>query len=277
MDITYSVLPKFFQHYDVPRLASMVREVNLDTINLMVRDGYWVNEHNIGTELPAFVKAMRSEAIDVSFATTTYSADQLVADPSPLGIMADNGIAQFRLSHLWVSDGDARASLEAAKASLGSLERLCEKHAIQAVYQVHHGTLIASAFAAWALVKNLHPRYIGVELDPGNQAHEGYESWDKSVSLLGDHMVAMGVKDVAWLRQPVSGDEHSKGWHTEWVPLADGITDWYELMRALHARDWSGLFAFMPFYHENEPEKLTRLLKEDVRYLRQVQADIESE
>ncbi len=277
MDITYSVLPKFYQQYDVPQLASMVREVNLDTINLMVRDGYWVNEHNISTELPAFVKAMRSEAIDVNFATTDYSAEQLVADPAPLGIMADAGITRFRISHIWVSNGDARASLEAAKTSLGSLERLCEKYGIQAVYQVHHGTLIASAFAAWALVKNLHPRYIGVELDPGNQAHEGYESWDKSVSLLGDHLVAMGVKDVAWVRQPVSGDEHSKGWQTEWVPLADGITDWYDLMRALHMRDWSGLFAFMPFYHENEPDKLTKLLKKDVGYMRQVQSDIESE
>lgn len=277
MDIIYSVLPKFYQNFDVPQLASMIREVNLDTINLMIRDGYWVNEHNIATQLPAFVKAMRSEQIDVTFATTGYSAEHLISDPTPLAIMAENGIKQFRLSHLWVNNGDTRASLDAAKVNLAGLERLCEKYGIQAVYQVHHGTLIASAFAAWSLVKNLHPHYIGVELDPGNQAHEGYESWDKSVSLLGDHLVAMGVKDVAWVRQPITNDEHSKGWHIEWVPLSEGITDWYEMMRALHAREWSGLFAFMPFYHENEPDKLTKLLKDDVSYLRQVQADIEAE
>ena len=277
MKAAYSVFPKFLRHLDTHQLAELVHEVGLDTVNVVIRDGYRVNESSLESELASYITDLKSEGISPYFATTGYTADYLISDPTPLAIMADNGITQFRLGYFWMKQGDARKSLTDAQTDISALAKLCEQYKIQAVYQVHHGTLISSAFAAYGLVKDTNPAYIGVELDPGNQAHEGYEAWDKSVSLLADYVVAVGIKDVAWIKQRKLDDRPTTDWRNQWVGLKEGVTDWYELLRALNRQNFNGTFAFMPFYHEDDFTKLVEQLKTDVEYLRNAQYEVESE
>ena len=277
MKATYSVFPKFLRHLDTHQLAELVHQVGLDTVNVVIRDGYRVDETSIGNELANYITDLKNEGLAPYFATTGYTADYLAADPTPLAIMADNGITQFRLGYFWMKQGDARQSLTEARAGIAALSELCERNNIKAVYQVHHGTLISSAFAAYGLVKDTNPAYIGVELDPGNQAHEGYEAWDKSVSLLADYVVAVGIKDVAWVKQRKLEDRPTTEWRNQLVGLKEGVTDWYELLRALNRQNFAGTFAFMPFYHEDDPAKLVEQLKLDVDYLRIAQREVESE
>jgi sugar phosphate isomerase/epimerase len=71
--------------------------------------------------------------------------------------------------------------------------------------------------------------------------------------------------------------EDDKGWQRNWAPLADGVTNWKTLMRALHAANFSGTFVFMAFYHENNEAERTRVLKEEVAYLRHIITAVKSE
>lgn len=276
MKIVLSIFPKFYRHLDVSSLASLVRNVGLDTTNLVIRDGYWVTESRLAEELPDFVRIMREEGLDIRFATTGYSPQALLTDPSPLALFAEHGIKEFRIAYFQTED-DPRAALDAAHSALVALAKLCEKYGVRAVYQVHHGTLIPSVSAAWHIVQDLSAKYIGIELDPGNQSFEGFECWDRSAKLLGNHLVAVGVKDTALVQDMSRLDEPSKGWQRNWAPIYEGVTNWHDLVRALKAVDFIGTMVFMPFYDESNPDAMTAKLKREVAYLRAILAQVESE
>lgn len=276
MSTSFSVFPKFFQHLDAGQLASLIREMGLDTTNLIVRDGYWTSESNLAAELPEFMRTMAREGLDVRFATTGFEADSLIADPSPLAILADNGIREFRMGYFRPGN-NPREALERARASMERLAALCEKYGIRAVYQIHHVTLIPSPSAVWHLVKGLSPKFIGVEIDPGNQSFEGFENWDRSAMLLGEYITAVGVKDTVLAQDPSKTAEPAKGWHREFAPIYEGVTNWYDVIGALSKVSFKGTFVFMPFYDENDPAAMAAKLKREVAYLREVVAVVEEE
>jgi sugar phosphate isomerase/epimerase len=274
LDITYSIFPKFFAGLDVKGLAALVREVGLDTVNLTIRKGYWVTQENLAEEAPAFVKAMADEGIKVSFATAGYMPEEM-ADGESLRILADSGITDFRMGYFKKAGrlGMRQAQIEARRAMEGVAE-VCAKAKIRAVYQVHHGTDIINAMSAYQMVKDLPPQHVGIMLDPGNQAHEGWEKWPKAASLLGDYLAAWGIKDTAIGRDESKVDEASKGWHQYWVPCDQGRTNWYEVGKACQQVNFRGTFVFMPFYSEKDKQEMRRLLKPEVAYVRQVMENV---
>jgi sugar phosphate isomerase/epimerase len=270
--ITYSLFPKFYSSLDVRALAALVRGCGLDAVNAVVREGYWVEPASLAEDLPAFTEAMRAEGVGVPFATTGLSADDIIRDDTPLRVMADAGIRDFRTGYFREEGGDPRASLASAREKLTQLAPLCEKAGVRAVYQLHHGTLVPGPSAAWPLVEGLPPEAIGVELDPGNQALEGLENWGRSCRLLGEYVAALAVKDVRTSRDESRAEEPGKGWRKSWVPVYEGETNWHDVTRALAAIQFEGTFVFMPFYDQNDPDAMTRKLKREVAYLRKVVA-----
>jgi sugar phosphate isomerase/epimerase len=106
-------------------------------------------------------------------------------------------------------------------------------------------------------------------LDAGNQAIEGSEDWLKSARLFGSHLVAFGVKDLAYTRDPAQATADTKGWRTEFRPITEGITNWRQVVAALRDIDFNGTLVFMPFYREGATTAtLTPLLQREVSYLR---------
>ena len=91
MQVTWSIFPKYQQHLDARGLADLIRETGLDTTNLVVRDGYWVRPAHLAADTDKFVRAMADQGVEIRFATTSYTADQLAADPTPLKVFADHG------------------------------------------------------------------------------------------------------------------------------------------------------------------------------------------
>src|SRR5215218_9557717 len=101
MQVTWSVFPKFHKHLDPPGLAAFVRDIGVDTTNMIVREGYWVTPGpNLAAETMKFVDAMKREGIDIHYATTGFTLAELIKDPTPLQVFHDNGIRAFRLGHV---------------------------------------------------------------------------------------------------------------------------------------------------------------------------------
>jgi sugar phosphate isomerase/epimerase len=269
MKIIWSIFPKFYKHLGLQELAALVRDVGLDTTNLVVRDGYWATLNDLAVQTRTFVQTMQKEGLKVHFATAGFSPEQLREDDTPLAVLADNGIADFRMSY-FKADEDVAGSFDRARADLEVLAGICEKRGVRVVYQVHHGTLITNSVAAWVLVRDLPSEWVGVMLDPGNQAREGYENWQRAARLLGDHLAAFGIKDANFVRDESKASEPRQGWYQESVPAYEGITDWHQLRDGLNAVDFDGTFVFMPFYDKDDPETMTAKLKKEVGYLREI-------
>jgi len=277
MNVRWSLFPKSFPHLDPHELAGLVREVGLDTTNLVIREGYWVSPENLAADLPRFMRAMRAEGLDIRFATAGFTVGEIVRDDFPLALLADEGIAEFRMGY-FSDDGksDPREARDRARVSMDLLVTRCERRGIRAVYQVHHNTLIPGPSAAYALVQGLPSRYVGVELDAGNQSHEGFENWGVAAGLLREYLVALGVKDSCLVRDPARASEPGKGWRRSWCPLDEGVTNWHDVARAFDAVGFDGTFVFMPFYDADDPAAITPKLKREVAYLRRVVAEVVS-
>ncbi len=274
MQICWSLFPKFFSHLSLPALAELVREVGLDTTNLVVRDGFHVTPEYLVEELPLFLRVMRREGLEIRFATTDFSADDLLAKPETLSQLAEGGLLEFRMGHFSDRDDDVRAALRVAREKLERLVPLCERAGIRAVTQLHNNTLIASPGMAYHLFEGLPTKWMGLELDPGNQSYDGLEAWGRSARLLGDSLVALGVKDTALIRNMGRAESRDKGWSRYWTPIDNGVTDWHEVVRALHGIGFDGTFVFMPFYAPDEPNEMRRLLREEVNYLRRIVEEV---
>jgi sugar phosphate isomerase/epimerase len=272
--MTLSLFPKFLAHLSVPQLARVVRDVGLDTTNLVVRDGFWVSRSNFARDLSTFARAARGEGLDVRFATAGFRADEIIADPSLVARLAEHGIRDFRMDYFRCTRDDPRRDLDEARRKLAHVAAICQRHDIRAVYQVHHRMLIASAWSAWHLVRDLPAGAVGVELDPGNQSHEGFEAWDKSVRLLGDHFVAAGIKDTRVWRDDAHANNPDKGWRRAWCPIDEGVTNWREFLAACHAARFDGTFVFMPFYDPEDPHAQLAKLKREVAYFKKILGEV---
>ena len=273
MKAVFSIFPKFYKHLNPQELAALVNDVGLDTTHVVVRNGYWVTPDGLADEMPGFVKALRSEGLDIKYVTSDFLSDELIDDPTPLSVMADCGLSHFRLSHFRSKDPNVHNALAEARSQLERLLPLCEKHNLKCMYQVHHGTLVPSASAAFHLVHDLPTEWIGIELDPGNQLRDGYERWDFAAPLLGSHFAALGVKDVS-LIQGRNTEGPDKGWKHEWATLYEGINDWHACLRALAGIRFDGYFEFMPFYDTDRPGVMTRKLQKEVSWLRSIYDDV---
>jgi len=267
MQVTWSVFPKFHKHLDPRGLAAFVRDVGLDTTNLVVREGYWVDPKNLAGGTATFVDAMKREGIEIQYATTSYTPAQLINDPTPLQVFHDNGIRAFRIGHV-ESSADVRGALKRTRGEFEQLAKLCEKHGVRAIYQLHHKTLLPSPSSIFPLLDGLPSNALAMELDPGNQSFEGYEDYARSARLLGDYLAWCSCKDSVIRQDPKGVDRADKGWKRDWAPAYEGVIRWDELFAALASIGFHGVIKLMPFYDAKEPAEQQKKLKKEVAYLK---------
>src|SRR5688572_9525345 len=129
-----SIFPKFLAHLSVGQLAATVRDVGLDTTNLVVRDGFWVSRSNFAKDLPEFMCAARKEGLNVRFATAGFGADEVIEDPSLVARLAEHGIREFRTDYFRYTAGeDPRRAFDDARRTMARVASVCERHHTRAV------------------------------------------------------------------------------------------------------------------------------------------------
>ena len=231
MQTTFSIFPKFYKHLSLPQLAVLVREAGLDTTNLVIREGYWATLADLPVSAPSFAKAMAAEGLTVSFSTAGFEFGDIIADDTPLRVLADCGIRDFRPAYFradWSDPTDTvRAARRTARATMEKVAEACLRTGTRCVYQLHHRTLFPSPSSIWPIIRDLPAEAVGVMLDPGNQAFEGFEDWQRSCELLGEYVAAAGIKDVVVERDGTHRDAGDKGWRRRMAPCYEGITNWH--------------------------------------------------
>lgn len=247
-----SLFPKFFRELKPADLAILLRDSGIDTVNAVIREGFWVDPALVRTELPAFVGAMAQEGVEVTHASADFDASYLMENLWLLDSFFRAKLKTFRLGY-FKGEGWPRMALDRARGQLEALQPHLKQRGLRALLQPHHGTLISNPTAAYYLMRGLDSQALGVKLDPGNGAVEGYEDPNHAVPLLGDFLGAVGVKNLRW-----------EGKQRHWCPLDQGVVDWAVQFQVLRQAHFDGLFVFMPFYHEAGHEALKAGLKRDV-------------
>lgn len=135
---------------------------------------------------------------------------------------------------------------------------------VQALVELHHGTITASASAAFRLLDGLDPEAVGVIHDLGNLLFEGQENPRWAFDLLGPYLAHVHVKNGVW--RPTGTDEAGvTHWEHGWATLRGGIADVADYVDALKEHGYDGWITCEDFSTEL-PQ--TERLADDLAYLR---------
>ena len=247
------VFSKPFGAIGATELADNLAGLGADGADLVVRDGQVVtpdDPRGIGAVARALERnGLRLEVVTTDLLDADATAERIVA------ACAEAGVSVMRTGFYRYDPARGYGPcLESARRGLANLARLTAEHGVRLAVQLHHRTIHPSAAHARALVGDLDVAFYA---DPGNQAHEGSEDWRLSLDIMGDRLACMGVKNAAWRRG-------SDGWECGWVPLADGVVNWPEIIAGLHQRGYSGPLSLHLFYPTPD---LLAALREDLAEL----------
>ena len=130
----------------------------------------------------------------------------------------------------------------AAREFLEGVEDLARSHGVKALIEIHHRTICPSASLAYRLVSAFDPDLVGVILDPGNMAQEGFENYHIGAELLGPYLAHVHIKNSAFER-PAGGGV----WEPRWAPLEDGVVDFGLVFEALEHVGYGGWLVMEDF------------------------------
>lgn len=271
--MTCALFPKCFQDLSAEELMETCAAAGIDTPTVMVRDGYWVTEADAETSLPAFLRTAEAYGMQPDYAQTGLYMARLEADNRLLRTLAANGIRQVRMGMIDKEVvPDYRELDDWFRRAAARAEQAGRANGIRCVIQIHGNLYPHNATAAWRLVKDLDPRYIGIKLDPGNNlTFEGYERFDYQIRLLREYITALGVKDTSVERRP-GCTTGGKGWVRRFVPINEGMADYDLILRELLRVGFDGPMILMPFYEADSREELLRLIGGEAAYLRAAEA-----
>lgn len=262
------LFPKFFQHLSAEELMEKCCEYNIDGPNALIRDGYWLSEENLLTNIGGFVKTAESFGMEVKYADTDIPMDRIDEKLDLIKAMKDNGVEKFRLAYLYkhTFDGRIREIEDYVRASMAHVAEVAEQVGIQAIVQIHGLAYPHNASTAYHCIKGLDPKHIGIKLDPGNNySIEGYELLTYQVPLLGEYIAALGEKDAMLVK---GEDQHDgkKGWYRPFAPAFEGCSDYNTVFTELKKIDFKGPGIFMPMYHENDFARMDQDFKKEIKY-----------
>ncbi|WP_276356288.1 sugar phosphate isomerase/epimerase family protein [Cohnella caldifontis] len=138
------------------------------------------------------------------------------------------------------------------KTYLKRAEELCGSYGVKGIIEIHHGTIAASASAAYRLVEDRDPDRIGVLFDPGNMVYEGYENHRMGLELLGPYLAHVHVKNAQWTRSGETREDGFDRWLCGWAGLTRGIVDWPQVVADLKAVGYNGYIGVEDFSGEFE-------------------------
>ncbi len=214
------IFSKHLQWLDIPEMAKAAADMGYAGIDLTVRKGGHVEPEKAVTELPRAVEQIRKAGLDVPVIATNLIDPKDPLTGAVLRTAGKLGIKSYRTGPLTydASLGVAK-SLEKFKKQLTELAALNKKHNIQGAYQNHSGVRVgASVWDLWVLLKDVDPRWMGVQYDPKHATAEGGMSWVHGLDLLKNHISSMDIKDFYW-------EKREGKWRHRQVPLGEGMVD----------------------------------------------------
>ena len=201
-------------------MARTAAEIGFDGIDLTVRPNGHVLPENVSTELPKAVAAARKVGLEVPMITTDITDARQPHAARVLETAGKLGVKYYRTGWLpYPEEASLPQTLEKYRRQLKELSELNRKHGIHGAYQNHAGTDVGAAvWDLWYLIKDLDPRWMGLQYDIKHATLEGGQSWPLDLRLMHPYIKTIDVKDFIWVKK-------DGAWQVQYVPLGEGMVD----------------------------------------------------
>lgn len=233
-----AVFSKHLQFLQGEELAKGVAELGFDAVDLTVRKSGHVEPATVARDLPPLVDIIRKHGLEVSMITTDVADTETPFTEDVLKAASTLGIRHYRFGAFkWANTGALDAQIEAFKPRLAKLAALNQRYGMCAIYHTHSGVGLVGA-SIWDLheiMRDLEPKFIGINYDIGHATIEGgYGGWIASLRIAGRHLRGIAVKDFVWAKD-------AKGaWKEKWCPIGEGMVKLDQFFGLVQAMDFSG-------------------------------------
>ncbi len=272
-----SVFSKCLQWLDYAGTAAITADAGFDGVDLTVRKGGHVSPERVEEDLPKAAEAAKETGVHIRMIVTDITDPRDARTEKVLKTAARLGVRHYRLgSYRYRDSGPIMAQLDEIKPRLRDLAALSQQYGVAGTFQNHAGAEYVGA-PLWDLhylIRDLDPRWMGMQFDIRHAVVEGGLAWPVNLRLLAGFINTLAMKDFRWARQ-------GSGWETENTPRGQGMVDWPTYAGTLKRLGISGPISIHFEYplggaeHGNREITVDRktvleAMRSDVTYLRKV-------
>jgi L-ribulose-5-phosphate 3-epimerase len=242
----FHVFAKPLQIFSYAETASLIAEAGFGGIDYAVRPAGHVVPEKVKEDLPRAVEAAQKAGLKVDMITTGITDPRDPLTEPLLQTAVKLGVKIYRFG---VLQYDAKLpvmeSLQKHKAAVKELESINRGLGIHGCFQNHAGVRVGGPiWDLYELVKDVDPRWVGVQYDIRHATAEGGQSWPLALKLVAPWIKCTDLKDFMWQQSPGKGV-------IENVPVGQGIVSfdaYFKLLRELNiAGPTSVHFEYPPF------------------------------
>jgi sugar phosphate isomerase/epimerase len=220
----------------------VAKEAGFPAILWTVRRGAHIDPADVETELPRIVKLTRAAGLEAPMVITAIENANSQNIETILATMQQLGIRFYRAAAPRYDYKSPFAPQYADfQRKLAAIAKLNEKYGTTAAYHTHSyaNTIGGSAWDLWMLMKDLDPRYVGLNYDIGHVTAKGGAGWRESIRAVGPYLHSVSIKDFYWEKEPgVPAGQWP--WRCRFVRPGDGMIDFSDFFRYLQEIQFKG-------------------------------------
>ena len=270
---------KCLQFLNFDQIAEVLTRLGFDGADITVRPGGQIEPENVKAELPKAVKTLQKSGIALPLMVTAVTDTDNPMDVTLLQVAADAGIKYYRMGWLpYDLTKTIQQNLDSFKGKFERLAKLNEKLGIHGGYQNHSGLHVgAPVWDLYDLLKDVNPKYLGVQYDIRHAVTEGGYSWLLGMKRVEPWIRTICIKDFVW------GKDVKGVWKHQNVLLGEGMVNFDEFLK-----EYAGLKIEAPISLHFEydlggaekgdkkitmdPEKIYGMMKKDLDWFRKSMA-----
>ena len=227
--------------------AALAKKTGYGGIDFTVRtaQGHVLPE-KVKEDLPRAIEAAHAAGLKVEMITTEITSARDKHAETVLRTAAKLGVKYYRTGNFnYDPKLGVMAALQQHRTAAKELAALNQSAGIHGAIQNHAGTRVGAAiWDLYEIVRDIDPRWLGVQYDIRHAVVEGAQSWPVTLRLIAPWIKCTDMKDFKWEQAPGKAT-------IENVPIGEGIVPfdaYFKLVRELQiAGPMSMHLEFPPF------------------------------
>ncbi|MFI3256846.1 MAG: sugar phosphate isomerase/epimerase [Spirochaetales bacterium] len=261
------VFTKSWKDESLDELATMVKEMGFDGVELPVRDGYQVTPKNVKEDLPKAVAVFKSHGLEIGSVAGSMESETVEA-------MGSAGIKILRVCLTVDMEVGYFASVKKHQDVIMSLKDCLLANNVKIGIQNHHGFNIGSALGLHDIMNGLDNSVAGAVLDFAHCGLDG-EPISMALDIVKDSMIMVNFKS-AYCERLTGPDELEPTWQILWSTAKNSLYSWKEAIALLKGINYDGYICLPAEYDyrgKEEPimgAEARRRVEYDLNYLKTI-------
>jgi L-ribulose-5-phosphate 3-epimerase len=235
-----TLVSRHIQWAEPARGVEIAKQAGFAGIAWTVRGGAHVESANVRRDLPPILAATQAAGLTNPMIITAIDQPNAEAE-SILETMRTHGIRRYRLgTGRYDLTKEIQPQYDAFRRRIEAIVRMNEKYDTVAMFHTHSGGAIGGAgWDLWMLLRDLDPRYVGINYDIGHTTVKGGSGVQEGMRAAHKHIHALSVKDFHWVKR-TNVAPGQWAWRNEFVPPGEGMVNFADAFRYMKSIGFSG-------------------------------------